>query len=118
MTKLIILKSVLINNNNNKKLPSHFKIVVLKWPKVFLKRFIGNSPCTPCRLTFEFWSIIVRPDYCLQMVRECVSPICMICIKTTKCYPNSWKISQGKKKLTIIQGQKFFLPPWRDPLTR
>ena len=46
-----------------------FKNVILKWPKVFQEidhgcfrvfgpYFIGKSPCTTCRLTFEFWSII------------------------------------------------------------
>ena len=52
--------------------PLYFKNVILKWPKVFKEidhwcfrvfgpYFIGKSPCTTRRLTFEFWSIIVRP---------------------------------------------------------
>ena len=52
--------------------PLYFKIVNLKWPKVFKEiyhgcfrvfnpYFIGKSPCTTFKLTFESWSIIVRP---------------------------------------------------------
>ena len=52
--------------------PFYFKNVILKWPKVFKEidhgcfwvfgpYYIGKSPCTTCRLTFEFRPIIVRP---------------------------------------------------------
>ena len=52
--------------------PLYFKNVILKLPKVFKEidhgcfrvfgpYFIGKSPCVTCRLTFEFWSIIVCP---------------------------------------------------------
>ena len=52
--------------------PLYFKNVTLKWPKVFKvivhecfrvfdPYFIGTSPYTTFKLTFEFWSIIVRP---------------------------------------------------------
>ena len=50
----------------------YFKNVISKWHKVFWEidhgcskvfgpSFIGKSPCTTCKLTFEFWCIIVRP---------------------------------------------------------
>ena len=52
--------------------PFYFINVILKWPKVFKEYdhgclivfgpyFMGKSPCTNYRLTFEFWSIIVGP---------------------------------------------------------
>ena len=61
--------------------PLYFKNVISKWPKVFKEidnvcfrvfgpYFIGKSPCTTCRLTFEFWSIIVRPYHCQSVNRQ------------------------------------------------
>ena len=52
--------------------PLYFKSVSSKLPKVFSEidhgcfrlcgpYFIRKSPCTTFKLTFEFWSIIVRP---------------------------------------------------------
>ena len=64
----------IMKKRNKMDFPLYFKILILIWPKVFFKidhwcswvfgpYCIGKSPCTTCRLTFEFWSIIVRP-YC------------------------------------------------------
>ena len=50
--------------------PLYFKNVISKRPKVFKEidhgcfrvgPYFVKSPCTTCRLTFELWSIIVRP---------------------------------------------------------
>ena len=53
--------------------PLYFKNIISNWPKffweidhgcfrVFSPYFIGKSPRNTCRLTFECWSIIVRPN--------------------------------------------------------
>ena len=53
--------------------PLNFKIVILNWPRVGCLwvvglYFIGKSPCTTCRLKFEFWSTIVHLYHWLKII--------------------------------------------------